>query len=989
MGVAVTRVVKFIRKGTGISRTDVEYADSTSNSVAPTSGWTTNAPAWQNGHYIWQRVRFIYTDGTDGYSNPVCLSGGKGISKIEEYYLATSASSGVTTATQGWTKAVQSVTATNKYLWNYEVVTYTDGTTTTTTPVIIGTYGDKGVGITSITEHYLATSASSGVTRSTSGWTTSIQSVTATKKYLWNYETVTYTDGSTADTDPVIIGVYGDKGDTGNGISSVVEYYLASSSSSGVTTSTTGWTTDPTATAATMTSTKKYLWNYERINYTNGTHVDTTPAIIGRFGDTGVGITSITEHYLATSASSGVTRSTSGWTTSIQSVTATKKYLWNYETVTYTDGSTADTDPVIIGVYGDKGDTGNGISSTTAYYLISALRTGVTRSTSGWVANTFQVPTAEKPYAWRYAKVVYTNGYTVYTDAELIAVWQAGANPNLLDDTEFKSIEDMKAWDKRAYYAPVSGQTTPAESNADYITTGTQGEKSYYSKTNYDNTRLLYKEILRQPIWENATAGIKKIEPSTWYTFSFYAKGIGCTTYIYPSCVDTSADFFIDGVKQETVPSDAAKAWTFTGSWVRHTVTFKTKSSFYNSSAGEYSTQSILFRLTPKTSTSASNYAYICMPKLEVGMMATAYMPSKSNLVGDRGPALRGPQAWSDCAVGYSFMQGAENEAYADVVLYNGNYYSCIKSHTKAADNYPTSTKDTTNGYWKLGEKVDLIATRILLATYALVKNLGVEAIDMKDSGGNILFQAKDGVVTCKTGTFENVLVKGGLRSPFTYLGRGNTFDNNFSDNIAVYSASQSTYALPWTTDQSGRKVVITNYYWNGSYSTASGYAQLTAPTGKYFYEDGVQKSTIKLSREAVELLGYGDSSNFYGWIVLKRIDLGTESRYGHHMKMLAVGTVVNGSISYHTFDGTTMTASRTETGTYTVTWNNNNWFADSSHVFAMATGGSNSNNDGHVFASVISKTKTSITVKTADDSSLNDGTFNFFIMNFNDWIYL
>ena len=359
MGVAVTRVVKFIRKGTGISRTDVEYADSTSNSVAPTSGWTTNAPAWQNGHYIWQRVRFIYTDGTDGYSNPVCLSGGKGISKIEEYYLATSASSGVTTATQGWTKAVQSVTATNKYLWNYEVVTYTDGTTTTTTPVIIGTYGDKGVGITSITEHYLATSASSGVTRSTSGWTTTVQSVTATKKYLWNYETVTYTDGSTADTDPVIIGVYGDKGDTGNGISSVVEYYLASSSSSGVTTSTTGWTTDPTATAATMTSTKKYLWNYERINYTDGTHVDTTPAIIGRFGDTGVGITSITEHYLATSASSGVTRSTSGWTTTVQSVTATKKYLWNYETVTYTDGSTADTDPVIIGVYGDKGDQGD------------------------------------------------------------------------------------------------------------------------------------------------------------------------------------------------------------------------------------------------------------------------------------------------------------------------------------------------------------------------------------------------------------------------------------------------------------------------------------------------------------------------------------------------------------------------------------------------------------------------------------------------------
>ena len=212
---SVTRVVKYIRKGVGISYTNVEYADSTSNSVAPTSGWKTTAPAWQNGHYIWQRVHIVYTDGTDGYSNPVCLSGGKGISKIEEYYLATSSASGVTTSTSGWTKAIQSVTAEKKYLWNYEVVTYTDGTNTVTTPVIIGVYGDKGVGVSSITEHYLATSASSGVTRSTTGWTTSIQTVTNAKKYLWNYETVTYTDGSTADTDPVIIGVYGD---TGNGV---------------------------------------------------------------------------------------------------------------------------------------------------------------------------------------------------------------------------------------------------------------------------------------------------------------------------------------------------------------------------------------------------------------------------------------------------------------------------------------------------------------------------------------------------------------------------------------------------------------------------------------------------------------------------------------------------------------------------------------------------------------------------------------------------
>jgi len=136
-------------------------------------------------------------------------------------------------------------------------------------------------------------------------------------------------------------------------------------------------------------------------------------------------------------------------------------------------------------------------------------------------------------------------------------------------------------------------------------------------------------------------------------------------------------------------------------------------------------------------------------------------MPLKQGSQGSVGATLRGPQAWSDMANGYSFQAGNQGDAWKDVVLYNSNYYSCIKDHTKSSTNYPTSTEDNNNGYWQLGDKIELVATKILLATYALVKNLGVEAIDMKDAGGNILFQAKDGNVTCKTGTFENVTVSG------------------------------------------------------------------------------------------------------------------------------------------------------------------------------------------------------------------------------------
>lgn len=155
---------------------------------------------------------------------------------------------------------------------------------------------------------------------------------------------------------------------------------------------------------------------------------------------------------------------------------------------------------------------------------------------------------------------------------------------------------------------------------------------------------------------------------------------------------------------------------------------------------------------------------------------------------GDQGAVLRGPQAWSDCAVGYAFKQGAVGEAWLDVVLYNDYYYLCKKSHVKTASNYPGSSTAISQGLWQLGDAIDLVATKLLLAQYALVKNLGVETIDMRDANNAILFQAKNGVVTCKTGTFENVTVTGTINATsgkiagFTISGNGlsNTpFDND------------------------------------------------------------------------------------------------------------------------------------------------------------------------------------------------------------------
>lgn len=370
------------------------------------------------------------------------------------------------------------------------------------------------------------------------------------------------------------------------------------------------------------------------------------------------------------------------------------------------------------------------------------------------------------------------------------------------------------------------------------------------------------------------------------------------------------------------------------------------------------------------------------------------YIASGEN--GDRGPTLRGPQAWSDCAVGYVFQSGANGEDYKDVVLYGGYYYSCIKSHTKTASNYPGSATDTNSGLWKLADPVEIVATKILLTQYALVKNLGVETIDMKDADGNIIFQAKDGNVTCNSGTFTNgtftnVKVIGSIRNPFNLA--NSSFDVDYSDNVAMLSSDGGwldVYSMPWDVSQSGRRLTIVNYKWGST--LAYGKAGISAPTGKYFFEDGIQKSRLKISREIIEMIGYGTTTEFYGWIVLNRIDLMTSQKYGHRLKALAVGTVSGGnsndntSITSNTFDGSKLTVSRQSEGLYRVYYPSS-WFSYSSYCHVILTGrGVCYGHSSPVKATLHSLGSGYFDVTTSDDATLNDGSFDFIIYNGSDF---
>lgn len=213
---------------------------------------------------------------------------------------------------------------------------------------------------------------------------------------------------------------------------------------------------------------------------------------------------------------------------------------------------------------------------------------------------------------------------------------------------------------------------------------------------------------------------------------------------------------------------------------------------------------------------------------------------------GEQGAVLRGPQAWNDCATGYAFQSGDEGEAWKDVVLYNGNYYSCTKSHTKTESNYPGSTSDTNNGYWQLGDKIELVAAKILLAAYALVENLGVTALEMKDSDGNVVVEIKDGNVTCNTGTFMNVVISGtlqGVTGTFKNLscvdGDGNTVCEIRFDTSGSLWFNNGDLLHQGTKDGRSLRFYSSDIWCRGQFGAAERNLLVVHGSYGYYYTDG------------------------------------------------------------------------------------------------------------------------------------------------------
>lgn len=246
-------------------------------------------------------------------------------------------------------------------------------------------------------------------------------------KYIWQ-KTVTYSkDGVVlTESDPVCIT------SASRSIDAIINYYLASASSSGVTTSTSGWDTD--ITKAVLSKDKPYLWNYERVTYTYGSDSVSNPIIIGNYssdgatGEAGRGITGVTEYYLLTATNDTPTFDKTTWSTTMPKATDDEPYLWNVEVVTYNKAPLeVESDPQLIGY------RGIGIKSVKVYYKTNNSET--TAPTSGWT-ETWTDVTSSNQFLWSYTETTYTDNTTSSSKPAIIARYTKDG-----DDAVFAVVE--------------------------------------------------------------------------------------------------------------------------------------------------------------------------------------------------------------------------------------------------------------------------------------------------------------------------------------------------------------------------------------------------------------------------------------------------------------------------------------------------------------------------------------------------------------------
>ena len=534
-------------KQAAVTDVEVMYAQGSSETIAPSSGWSPVAPVHEDGQYMWQKTTVTKANGTTDTSDPTNITGAKGddgdmgpegpqgISVVEvetQYYLSTSNQ----TPTGGSWSASCPAYVSGRYYFTRLKTTFSDSSVEYTDP-------ELDMGLTNANQvAALADSKADDISR---GLITNYYTKTETDQNLEVLEgqilstvSESYVENSTYQTDidhlqQEIDGAI--ETFTGSAVPTLSNYpasdwtttkikdthigdlYMVNSSggsyagfyyrfekNNGVY----SWTLlkDSEVTKALQDAAEAneralaaqdaaddvaaYLaQNYMTTQQTNSAIDQKAGEITASVASTYATQATVTTvknstiktdtlHYLATNLDSGVTRSTAGWTTTVQSITSAKPYLWTYHTYTYGDDHTSDTDPIITGRYGTDG-------TTTTVYDLTVSTAAINKAASASTYNPASITLKSTSKAGSSSPAAYAGRFKIESTTDgstWTAQYTSSSNESSKTFTVPTNISGLKSLRCSLYLAGgtstlLDQQTVPIVTDGSKGDTGSKGDK--------------------------------------------------------------------------------------------------------------------------------------------------------------------------------------------------------------------------------------------------------------------------------------------------------------------------------------------------------------------------------------------------------------------------------------------------------------------------------------------------------------------------------
>lgn len=177
------------------------------------------------------------------------------------------------------------------------------------------------------------------------------------------------------------------------------------------------------------------------------------------------------------------------------------------------------------------------------------------------------------------------------------------------------------------------------------------------------------------------------------------------TIHFYPGIVDEKVKPIIDGEETANDIVGAGHRFNLTSYWVRHTITFKTLSSFnFNDDNAVY------FRFDPATNAECYRELGICMPKLEIGMFATEFLDTYDDVRGKLGPLAFISGEWN------AYNTYIRSDDLTPIVHHNDKYWYQRKNGSSKGDE-PSDDSSV----WRLAQSYDIILAKIIMASFGKI----------------------------------------------------------------------------------------------------------------------------------------------------------------------------------------------------------------------------------------------------------------------------